>query len=182
MKIIAHRGNLEGPNPEKENSVEYIRAALKAGFDVEVDVWVKNNTLWLGHDEPAHSLVDIDLLQDERIWVHVKNVDAARYCHRLRDKINFFWHQSDDFVLTSRGYFWTYPGKILSENSIAVIPETMDDYDYSIAYGVCTDFPLKVNQRLQDILLEKKYADYVYDCMYVEDYPMDFNSFKKMYE
>ena len=39
MKLIAHRGNIDGPNPERENSPEYIEEALKAGYDVEVDVW-----------------------------------------------------------------------------------------------------------------------------------------------
>ena len=25
--------------------------------------------------------------------------------------LNYFWHQTDDFTLTSHGYIWTYPGK-----------------------------------------------------------------------
>ena len=39
MKLISHRGNLEGPNPERENHPDYIYGALQAGYDVEIDVW-----------------------------------------------------------------------------------------------------------------------------------------------
>ncbi len=35
MRIISHRGNIEGPIPEKENCPEYINSALAQGFDVE---------------------------------------------------------------------------------------------------------------------------------------------------
>ena len=40
MKIISHRGNLYGPNPELENKPEYILAAIKCNFRVEIDLWV----------------------------------------------------------------------------------------------------------------------------------------------
>jgi len=36
--FIAHRGNIGLANSKKENSPEYIDEAIKAGFDVEIDV------------------------------------------------------------------------------------------------------------------------------------------------
>jgi hypothetical protein len=39
MILIAHRGNLDGPNPSMENHPDYIDAAINAGFHVEVDLW-----------------------------------------------------------------------------------------------------------------------------------------------
>jgi glycerophosphoryl diester phosphodiesterase len=39
MKLIAHRGNTEGPNPLEENKPEYIEEAIENGFDVEIDIW-----------------------------------------------------------------------------------------------------------------------------------------------
>ena len=36
---ISHRGNLTGPIPEKENTVDYINDAIHQGFDVEIDIW-----------------------------------------------------------------------------------------------------------------------------------------------
>ena len=57
MVLISHRGNLTGSNPERENSQTYIQEALNKGFNVEVDVWVVNNQIYLGHDAPQY-LID----------------------------------------------------------------------------------------------------------------------------
>lgn len=43
MKIISHRGNLNGPSPKTENTPEQIDFALKKGFDVEIDLWKIND-------------------------------------------------------------------------------------------------------------------------------------------
>lgn len=53
---------------------------------------------------------------------------------------NYFWHQEDDVTITSIGYFWTYPGKQLTKNSIAVMPETKDFIEINNAYGICSDY------------------------------------------
>ena len=37
IKLIAHMGNISGSNPSRENTVKYIKEALKAGYDVECD-------------------------------------------------------------------------------------------------------------------------------------------------
>ena len=47
MFKIAHRGNLKGPNQRFENEPSYIIEALKEGFDVEVDVWLLKDKLYL---------------------------------------------------------------------------------------------------------------------------------------
>ena len=75
MKYIAHRGNLIGPNPNKENHPNYILEALKQGFDVEVDVWYKDNRFALGHDKPQYT-VDLKFLTNSSLWCHAKNIDA----------------------------------------------------------------------------------------------------------
>ena len=43
MKLIAHRGNINGPNPEMENNPEYILNTLSLGYDCEIDVHLINN-------------------------------------------------------------------------------------------------------------------------------------------
>jgi hypothetical protein len=53
MILISHRGNLNGPNPERENHPDYIWEALRAGFEVEIDVWWVEGKFKLGHDEPT---------------------------------------------------------------------------------------------------------------------------------
>ena len=55
-------------------------------------------------------------------------------------EINCFWHQSDDYTLTSKGYIWTYPNKKILPGGIMVvfgnqnIPKTED------IGGICSDF------------------------------------------
>ena len=38
MKLIAHRGNVYGPESDKENSPDYIDKSISMGYDVEIDV------------------------------------------------------------------------------------------------------------------------------------------------
>jgi hypothetical protein len=56
--------------------------------------------------------------------------------------LNIFAHK-DDIVVTTMGYLWTAPGCPITEKSIAVMPEMIEDWDISKALGVCTDFPIK---------------------------------------
>ena len=38
MKLIAHRGNTNGPNPETENCPQQIKNCIDQGYDVEIDL------------------------------------------------------------------------------------------------------------------------------------------------
>jgi hypothetical protein len=53
---------------------------------------------------------------------------------------NYFWHQEDDFTLTSSGYIWTFPNKQVTNESIIVdFSQNWKDKNYS-CYGVCVDY------------------------------------------
>ena len=56
MKLIAHRGNLDGSDPDKENYPSYIQRALKLGYDAEIDVWHIDDKWYLGHDDPRYEI------------------------------------------------------------------------------------------------------------------------------
>ena len=141
MKIIAHRGNLNGTNPDKENCPDYIETALKSGYDVEVDVWYINNQWHLGHDKPQYENVRYDFLLKRGIWLHAKNGDA--FYKLLHDSdAHVFWHTDEDWVLTSKNYIWTYPGKLLYPNSVCVMPELGYNGKLSECHAVCTDYPI----------------------------------------
>ena len=140
FKVISHRGNIEGPDLENENKPKNILKVIKKGFDVEVDVWFIKDRLYLGHDEPQHE-VNLKFLQNNKLWCHAKNILALQYM--LLHNVHCFWHQTDDFTITSKGYLWTYPGKNLTNQSICVMPERAD-YSHSEILkcsGVCTDYP-----------------------------------------
>lgn len=138
MKLIAHRGNIHGPNSEKENHPDYITQTLKLGYDVEIDVWYENEKWYLGHDSPTYE-IKYGFLCDRRFWLHAKNGDAFNML--LQDcTLNVFWHTTEDWVLTSKRHIWTYPNKTLYPESICVLPERGWVGDIEKCYGVCTDY------------------------------------------
>lgn len=135
MILIAHRGNTEGANPESENKPDYISSALRAGFDVEVDVWSVNGKFFLGHDKPKHE-VSWRFLKNPCLWCHAKNTDALSSMLSLG--IHCFWHQSDDYTLTSKGYVWIYPQKDLVKQGI-IVCDSFDNTLIGSCTGVCSD-------------------------------------------
>ena len=140
MKLISHRGNVEGRMESIENSPLYVDLAISKGYDVEIDVWHKENELWLGHDNPEYK-IDFNWIQDRanKLWIHCKNTDAIIFFKESEYCLNYFWHQKDDIALTSLNYIWAYPGKQPIKNSIAVMPEINND-DTSMCIGICSDF------------------------------------------
>lgn len=146
MRIISHRGNTIGPNAAMENSPEYLKAALALGYDVEIDVWYHDGQLFTGHDGPRYMLEDKDFREMiPNAWFHCKNAEALEYFDRHFLRPNFFWHQRDDYTLTSHGYAWTYPGMRPTKRSIAVLPEVFNASrnDLIDFWGVCTDYPIE---------------------------------------
>jgi hypothetical protein len=140
--LISHRGNLNGPQPNKENSPDYINKAIESGYNVEIDIWFINNKWYLGHDNPTYE-IKYNFLFDSQFWLHAKNGEA--FDKLLRDKnydFNVFWHTTEDWVLTSKGYIWTYPNKTLYPKSICVMPEVGYSGDISNCIGICSDYIL----------------------------------------
>lgn len=146
MILIAHRGNINGPNPLKENHPDYIDEAISKGYNVEIDVRYSPlaNKLYLGHDASTYG-VTLDWLDKrmDKLWIHCKNIEALEYFVSKTEGYNYFWHQEDDFTLTSKKYIWTYPGKPYTLKSIIVMPELIESFDYEKpknCYGVCSDY------------------------------------------
>ena len=105
MIIISHRGNINGPVPDKENRPSYIDCAIGNGYHVEIDVRSVDGELWLGHDEPQYK-IDHNWLNKRRdyLWIHCKNVEAAHECWAYHS----FCHTSDPFTYTTTGKIWLH--------------------------------------------------------------------------
>ena len=145
MKLIAHRGNVFGPDTSRENSPDYIDDALSKKFDVEIDVRFINEQFYLGHDTPDYK-IDFDWIisRSEFLWIHCKDLNSLNYfSSNYKKDLNYFWHQNDDYTLTSKNYIWVYPGKEYSSNSIVVMPEIfgqLHKLNQQNIIGVCSDF------------------------------------------
>jgi hypothetical protein len=148
MKLIAHRGLIDGPNPAIENSPAQILLARKLGFDCEIDLWVIHSELYLGHDEPTYP-ISMEFLNDIGFWIHAKNLGALRW---LTDtSYNYFWHQNDDYVITSHKWIWAYPNKELTQKSIAVLPEWNDPEFKKLptnCYAICSDYVKIIEEKI----------------------------------
>jgi len=138
MILISHRGNLNGPSIY-ENNPSHIQKCLSDGVECEIDVWKIQDTFYLGHDSPEHE-VDFSFLTQKGLWCHAKNLEVLSAM--LKQNINCFWHQNDDFTLTSSGYIWTYPNKSVLANSIIVDNDpNWKEKNYQ-CYGICSDYIL----------------------------------------
>jgi hypothetical protein len=147
VKLIAHRGNISGPNSDEENNPSYIDTALKMSYDVEIDLRYEDQKFYLGHDQAQYKVSEIWLIERKNnLWIHCKDLNSLSALSETEIDFNYFWHQNDDFTLTSKNYIWTYPGKQFSLNSIIVVPESntplenlIDILDYD-CFGVCSDY------------------------------------------
>lgn len=144
MKLIAHRGLINGPNRSLENQPQQIRSSLAAGYDCEIDLWVFDGRLYLGHDGPQYNITR-DFLDQAGLWIHAKHIDALDWL--LDTDLNYFWHQEDHYTLTSKNFIWAYPGQAVTKRSVQVMPEmadpTLNNIDRN-CYAVCSDWILKI--------------------------------------
>lgn len=148
MIIIAHRGNLFGES-EEENKPDFIDKALLMGFDVEIDLWYRKKDFFLGHDYPQY-LISNNWLNErnKKLWIHCKNKECLS--KMIQTEFHYFWHQKDNYTLTSKNYIWSFPGyEINSKKCIKVLPEKtykkinknlleIDSYG-----GICSDYVYK---------------------------------------
>ena len=139
--FISHRGNIDGRIINVENSPSYIEQALSHGYDVEIDVWLVGKSFYLGHDEPQYEF-PFELMQNHysKLWFHCKNMDALSKLNELDpvgSKLNYFMHESDLGVLTSRNYIWSTE---LFDKGILVMPEVFNKEPIETTLGICSDY------------------------------------------
>ena len=115
------------------------------GYDAEIDVRYIDKKWWLGHDKPLYE-VPYSFILKKGLWIHCKNIEALyELSQRQHDSTypNFFWHQEDDYCLTSHGYVWTHvktDPSTFSHRSIVMVDDySKYGYDELICVaGVCT--------------------------------------------
>ena len=134
MILIAHKGNTFGKS-NKENHPDYVQITLNQGYHVQVDVWYAFGKFSLGQDEPQY-IINKNFLKNPKVWCRAKTITTLYYLLNL-GVISFF-HDNDAVTLTSNGYMWTYPGKMLTKKSICVLPEK-GHFPEKCA-GICSDY------------------------------------------
>ena len=146
MILIAHRGNIDGPNPELENNPFYIDKAIEQGYNVEIDIRGSFYTkFYLGHDEAQYIVSPSWIFERaSHLWIHAKDIQALHSLTQQASNFNVFWHQDDFYTMTTKGFIWTYPGHTLTPQSICVMPEKFEglysQHEINNCAGVCSDF------------------------------------------
>ena len=154
MKVIAHRGLLDGPDLSLENNPDYISHYLShfTGLYAEVDLWITDEKFYLGHDSPQY-LISESFLHEfiDQLILHVKiNFDNSSgfssFSSLCKAGFHLFSHDSDDFSFTSKGWIWAHPRLNLIPGTIAVMPENYLSINQlvpiisrAMVKGVCTD-------------------------------------------
>ena len=142
MKLISHRGNIRGPISDKENRPSYIDCALGNGYDVEIDVRIIDNELWLGHDKPQYKITHkwLDCRKDN-LWIHCKDLETAKKCWEYQS----FCHTSDPYTYTSTGKIWLHDLSMKIDNNVIIaqidIPEEPQSFLHNVPDAICTDYP-----------------------------------------
>ena len=122
MYWISHRGCLNG-KPDKENHPDQIKFCLSQGLDVEIDVWRIGDDFFLGHDTAQYP-IDFEFLLQPRLWLHCKNIEALEILKDIALKVNCFYINNSDCVLTNTGHIWLSPSyKYAYPGTICVMPE-----------------------------------------------------------
>jgi hypothetical protein len=136
MIYISHRGNLTGKEHSRENHIPSINECIERGFDVEIDVWKENGKFYLGHDKPEKEISKQYLIDNAAsLWIHCKNKEALIHLqllnyHDFIVPLHYFWHQDDDYAITSKNWVISFPGKPPGGiKSVCMSPEYARFYD-----------------------------------------------------
>jgi hypothetical protein len=144
QRFICHRGNLKCKDLATENDPILLDKRIADGYDVELDVWYKDNELFLGHDEPEHRITFEWLMQSSKKYIHTKNAKTLEYlllrCGKEGYNPNIFYHTVEHYSLTTRNHIIVLPGQEILEGSVNMMPEmSPSPKDSSKAYAVCSD-------------------------------------------
>ena len=128
MIRIAHRGNINGKEPELENDPDYLTGMFARGYDVECDIRYVDGKYYLGHDYPKYE-TNAEFLKNKHFWCHAKDGTTLRQA--LKDGLHCFFDNNPNasYTLTSKGYIWHWDG----ENLVYVM-------DKNGLVGVCSDW------------------------------------------
>ena len=142
---ICHRGNLRGSNTQLENNFGVLIQREIQGHYVEIDLWLHENTLWLGHDKPEHKVSFDWVAASNRRLLHAK--DGPTFAYLMRESgtrgldLHIFYHTDEDYVLTSKGLILGYPGKPILPGSLCMMPERVkySQEELERAFWICSD-------------------------------------------
>jgi hypothetical protein len=140
--IISHLGNIDGRQPDRENTLPYVKEALAAGWHVCVDVWYTNGGFVLPSASGAYHLPPA-LLSNCRVWSRTYDPETIHALCTI--KAHCVIAAESPVLLTSEQFLWTLPPTPLASRAIAVFPELatpewLEQYEPA---GLCSNEPVR---------------------------------------
>ena len=138
MILIAHRGNYNSVQPDNENTIPYLHAAISHGYDIEVDIRLTAEGFMLGHDGPVYPITKLQIKEiSGHAWFHAKNYEALV---ALTDEgHHVFAHDQDPWALTSRNIIWSHNHHYNPKGIVCMPDIAVDQQIIAAARGVCHD-------------------------------------------
>jgi hypothetical protein len=126
---IYHRGNSRGA-PDTENDPNCLSTIVAAGRHVEVDVWLRDGAVFVGHDAPTHIVAwDWLVALAPRALIHCKDgatfVGLRTWFAERGLEADLFYHTTEDYALSTGGKIIVYPGRPLFPNCLSMMPESI---------------------------------------------------------
>lgn len=145
-KIVCHRATLD-KNLFEENSLESLEQCISSGFSVEVDVHVKDDAVFLGHDS-AEKKIELCLIDKKNVFIHIKNGGLLK-CKSA----DTFYLNDDDVAYTGKGRRWLNVGSEVQAPSDILCSDELIGDEFSegriiealkMGSYICTKYPFRV--------------------------------------
>lgn len=136
--LIANLGNIDGPQPEKENRLSYLKAALDAGWHVCANVVFYQGSFLLPFFG-GFNIAPPGFFSKQRVWSRCFDGETLDALCNVGAHAFF---DCDSSTLTSAQFIWTPAPKELVPRSIAFLPETSPGWiEHFEPAGLCSNFP-----------------------------------------
>lgn len=149
MIVIAHRG-LAGNDTDLENDVDQINDLYKNYSIIsEIDFWHINGKDYIGHDIDLKEL-NFNKLNSLDHLFHAKTFESAIRLQEMN--VHWFFHDKDDFCITSHGFLLGFENVIKKQNKFKTICVTNKtspkNIDFNKFDAIVTDYPILINNIL----------------------------------
>ena len=148
MRLISNKGNISGVS-ENENNPEQIQNAIDNGYEVKVNLWLKDNKLYTGNNEAEH-LFSLEFLETNhsKLWLQCHDIELIKRFSEIDPlglKINYFWIDNGNVVRTSKGV-WIVRENEPFDGCVYLNPE-INELDYSKCLGLISDRILNYKEK-----------------------------------
>lgn len=139
--LISHLGNINGPQPDKENRLAYLQAALAAGWHVCADVVFYQGSFLLPFDG-GFNIAPPSFFSKQRVWSRCHDTDTLDALCNVG--AHAFFANDTIPTLTSAQFIWTPAPFDLAARSIATLPENNPGWlERFEPAGLCSNCPAR---------------------------------------